>query len=142
VSCLQRKPEGSLRFELDVLATWEQVPPVWVPQWLDMVFLKTWWVYQPRDGSLFTVAYHTFNLFEGAVWVVFAGLVLARYLKWRHSPLEIGYAAAFVSFGMTDFREAYALSSWLIWLKLANLIILLWCRARVIKRCYPAQKLF
>ena len=34
------------------------------------------WTFDPRDRSWFTVAYHTFNLFEGAVWTVFGVLVL------------------------------------------------------------------
>jgi hypothetical protein len=34
------------------------------------------------------------------------------------------------------------LTSWLIWLKLGNLLALLWLRATVIRRFYPASKLF
>ena len=60
----------------------------------------------------------------------------------RRSPLEIGYALAFVTFGLTDFREAYALDSWLIWLKLVNLLVLLRFRGLVIRRFYPESKLY
>jgi len=63
-------------------------------------------------------------------------------MKHRRSRLEWWYALAFFTFGLTDFREAYALSSWLIWAKLANLILLLWLRATVIRRFYPTSKLF
>ena len=56
--------------------------------------------------------------------------------------LEIAYSFAFLTFGVTDFREAYALDSWLIWLKAGNLLILLWLRSLVIKRFYPESKLY
>ena len=73
---------------------------------------------------------------------MFGGLVLARYLRWRRSSIEAGYALAFVSFGLTDFVEAYALSSWLIWVKLANLIVLARLRAIVIRLYYPTSRLY
>ena len=65
-----------------------------------------------------------------------------RYAKRRHSVLELAYALAFFTFGLTDFQEAQALTSWLIWLKLLNLIVLLRLRAVVIKRYYPLCKLY
>ncbi len=43
-------------------------------------------------------------------------------------------STAFFAFGLTDFRDAYALKSWLIWLKAANLLALLWLRSLVISR--------
>jgi hypothetical protein len=76
------------------------------------------------------------------VWVVLACLVLARHLRHRHSRLEWAYAVAFFTFGLTDFYEAYTLTSWLIWLKLANLILLAWLRATVIRTFYPQSKLW
>jgi hypothetical protein len=113
-----------------------------IPQWLDILVLRIWWRYDPGDRSWVALGYHLFNLFEGGVWVVFACLVLLRHGRFRHSRLEWGYALAFFTFGLTDFREASALNSWLIWLKLANLILLLWLRAMVIRRFYPESKLF
>ena len=76
------------------------------------------------------------------MWVVLSGLVLRRFVKYRHSRVEVVYALAFFTFGLTDFREAYALQSWLIWLKAANLLALLWLRALVIKRDYSESKLY
>ena len=38
----------------------------------------------------------------------------------------------------TDFREAFAAESWLIWLKAANLLALI----RLRERCYPVSKLY
>ena len=53
--------------------------------------------------------------------MIMAALVLARFLRSCHSSVEIVYALAFLTFGLSDFREAYSLTSWLIWLKAANL---------------------
>ncbi len=108
----------------------------------DYLWFRTWWTY--RSGSLSWVEspYHAFNLFEGTVWVVLAGLVLRRSLRNHRSAIEAAYALAFFTFGLTDFREAYALQSWLIWVKAANLVALLWLRSRVIARYYPGSKLY
>ncbi len=110
--------------------------------WLDLLVFKTWWRYDPRATPWVAVPYHAFNLFEGCAWVVFAGLVL--YRRWRHqrSRLELWYSLAFFTFGLTDFREAYALSSWLIEVKLVNLLVLLKLRFEVIRRFYPTSKLY
>jgi hypothetical protein len=109
---------------------------------LDILFLRTWWSYECDGGLPYSAAYHWFNLFEGGVWLVFAALVLARFLRHRHSPLELWYAFAFVTFAVSDFREAWAQSSWLIWLKLFNLIALLWLRHVVMKRYYPLSRVY
>ncbi len=111
-------------------------------QWLDLLLFKTWWRYDPRDTPWVTMPYHVFNLFEGCAWVVFAVLVLLRRRQNQRSRLELWYALAFFTFGLTDFREAYALSTWLIGLKLVNLLALLKLRAAVIRRFYPASKLY
>jgi hypothetical protein len=108
----------------------------------DYLLFRTWWAYPPAKPSWYEVPYHAFNLFEGAVWVIFSGLVLIRFLRRRNSTVEVVYAAAFFAFGLTDFREAYTLQSWLIWLKAANLLVLLWLRALVIRRYYPGSKLY
>ena len=77
------------------------------------------------------------------VWAAFPALVLFRRRKGEgRSGLELWYALAFSTFGLTDFREAYALTSWLIWVKLANLIALARLRAVVIRRFYPTSKLY
>lgn len=73
---------------------------------------------------------------------MFAGLVLHRSLKNRRSPLELWYAAAFLTFALSDFREAWVQQSWLIWWKLINLIALFSLRRAVIERFYPSSKVF
>jgi hypothetical protein len=108
----------------------------------DYLLFRTWWTYRSANTPWVEVPYHAFNLFEGTVWVALSGLVLRRFLKYRHSNIEVVYALAFFTFGLTDFREAYALQSWLIWLKAANLLALLRLRAVVIKRYYPKSKLY
>jgi hypothetical protein len=85
----------------------------------------TWWRYDPGEQSWFTIIYHGFNLFEGAAWCLLAVLVALRFTKHRRSKWEIVYCVAFVSFGASDFREAYRLETWLIAAKLINLIALL-----------------
>jgi hypothetical protein len=108
----------------------------------DYLVFRTWWTYRSGNTPWVEIPYPTFNLFEGTVWVVLSGLVLRRFLKYRHSPVEVVYALAFFTFGLTDFREAYALQSWLFWLKAANLLALLWLRALIMRRYYPESKLY
>ena len=108
----------------------------------DLLWFRVWWEYpQPRD-PWFSIPYHAFNLFEGACWAVIGALVLRRYLAFRRSSLEVLYALAFVSFGLTDFREAYVLQSWLVWVKLVNLILLIRLRTMAVKRWYPGSRLY
>lgn len=107
----------------------------------ELLFRRTWWTYGARGNDpWFEVPYHAFNLFEGAAWLVFAGLVARRYLRQRRSPLEVLYASAFAAFGLTDLVEAFALSSWLVWMKLANLLILARLRSVIVRRFYPAGR--
>ncbi len=108
----------------------------------DYLVFHTWWTYNSIGDPWIEVPYHAFNLFEGAAWLTISALVLRRFLRYRHSKIEIAYALAFFTFGLTDFREAYVLQSWLIWLKIANLLLLFWLRALVIKRHYPESKLY
>jgi hypothetical protein len=108
----------------------------------DLLWFHNWWRYSAGGDPWFSQPYHYFNLFEGTCWTVLSGLVLRRWLLNRHSSLEVYYAAAFLSFGLTDFREAYALDSWLIWVKLTNLIVLLLLRWIVRKRYYPSGTLY
>jgi len=104
--------------------------------------LKSWWVFNPADPSYFSWAYRWMNLLEGTAWCVLAVLVLWRFAKHRRSRLELLYAAAFATFGLSDFREAYNLQTWLILAKGANLIALLWLRAQVIGRFYPGSRVY
>ena len=52
------------------------------------------------------------------------------------------YAFAFALFGISDFVQAYHLTSWLLVWKLLNLIALLVLRKLTITRHYPQSKLF
>jgi hypothetical protein len=111
-------------------------------QFVHLLWFEVWWKYPHPIDPLFSIPYHYFNLFEGTCWVIIACLVLRRSLVNRRSLLELGYSSAFFTFGLTDFREAYELSSWLVWLKLVNLIVLIKLRTIVMRNCYPASKLF
>ena len=71
-----------------------------------------------------------------------AVLVIGRFFRFRKSFIEILYALAFLTFGLTDVREAYSLDSWLIWFKLANLVVLFRLRASVMRNLYPESRLF
>jgi hypothetical protein len=66
----------------------------------DFLVYRTWWAYGP-DPSWVEVALHAFNLLEGSVWLVLSGLVLRRFFRHRHSPIEVMYALAFFTFGLT-----------------------------------------
>ncbi|NQV25599.1 MAG: hypothetical protein HQ518_14660 [Rhodopirellula sp.] len=120
----------------------EETGAVTVVETLDIVFMRTWWRYTPEDGQWFTVIYHWFNIAEGGAWVVCSCLVFRRFVKHRNSRSEVFYAIAFLAFAVTDFREAWEQSSWLIWLKLANLIVLFQLRRTIMSRYYPAAKLY
>lgn len=109
---------------------------------LQILFTETWWAYDPQEQSAHSIFTHWFNFFEGVAWCLFAALVLRRYWKCRRSSIEILYAAAFVLFGLTDFREAYFVQSWLLWLKLVILVSLFLLRKSVMRRFYPESKLY
>lgn len=96
--------------------------------------------YQPTaDWPLQLI--HVFNLVEGAIWLVFAGLVLNRWRRHRHSVCwEGAYALEFVAFAATDFREAWILTIGLLLLKVAILVLLLTLRRIVLRRFYPGRK--
>ncbi len=108
---------------------------------VEQLLTHDWWRWEP-PGDGFSLAYRGLNLIEGCVWLVFAGQVLARYLRHRHSPLELLYALAFALFGASDFREACALQGWLIVAKGLNLALLVWLRQIVIRRYYPASRVY
>jgi hypothetical protein len=111
-------------------------------QLVRLLWFNVWWKYPDPVDPWLSVPYHFFNLFEGSCWAILGYLVLRRYLTHRQSFIEVAYAAAFLTFGLTDFREAYELASWLVWIKLLNLIALYLLRRIVMKRYYPASKLF
>lgn len=108
---------------------------------LDFLFTRTWWTYQPHE-DWYTEPYHWFNIAEGIAWLVFALLVLRRYSVYRKSRLEIAYALAFALFGLSDFREAYVVQSWLMLGKGAVLAAILWLRWIIISRYYPESRTF
>lgn len=108
----------------------------------EILFWATWWTYDPGDLSVHSIVVHWFNLFEGAVWIVFAALVVRRYLRFRHSSIEVAYAVSFVLFGLTDFREAYFVQSWLLWVKLVILVALFGLRRSVMRRFYPEHRVY
>jgi len=110
--------------------------------WLDLLFTHTWWSWAGGDRSWHSIAVHVFNLIEGLVWWIFSALVIVRHLRFRKSRAELAYSAAFLAFGVTDFIEAYALTSWLIWIKLVNLVVLWRLRAVSLKKWYPGSRLF
>ena len=112
---------------------------------LDWLWLHTWWSYAGSEDPLHATIYRGINVVEGVFWVGFSVAVLVRHFRQprgRRGAIEWWYAAAFLCFGLTDFREAVALQSWLIWVKLINLIVLLVLRKRVMKKLYPESKVF
>ena len=102
---------------------------------------RTWWQYDPA-ADWYALPYHWTNLIEGCFWVGFAVLVFVRYARHKHSAIELVYVLAFLTFGVSDFREAYVVQSWLILFKGTNLAALLYLRWLVIKRFYPGAKVF
>jgi len=114
-----------------------------IGQVADDLLFRTWWSYNPDSSTWIDIALlHGFNLFEGCVWLVLSALVLGRYLRYRRSVLELVYALTFFTFGLTDFREAYTLQSWLIWVKVINLAALWWLRSTILRRFYPSSRLY
>ncbi|MFK7790800.1 MAG: hypothetical protein AB8C95_15070 [Phycisphaeraceae bacterium] len=110
---------------------------------LDWLWLHTWWSYAGSEDPLHAAIYRGVNIIEGLFWVGFCAVVLFRHARNpQRQAIEWAYAGAFLCFGLTDFREAIALQSWLIWVKLINLIVLLWLRTRVIKKLYPNSKVY
>lgn len=105
-------------------------------------FAHVWWRYDGAFGDWFTHLYHWFNLLEGCVWLVVAGLILWRFRNHRQSRQEVVYAAAFLTFGLTDFQESLEQSSWLIAIKLVNLIVLYFLRKRIMSKYYPSARVY
>lgn len=111
--------------------------------WSELLWWHQWWRFDPQGPTSDLIWQHGFNLFEGTCWFVFAALVIRRHLQSRKAKaLEFSYAMSFTLFGVSDFIQAYCLTSWLLVWKLVNLIVLLALRRVVMKRHYPESKLF
>ena len=54
--------------------------PIQMNQFVETVFNKSWWQWNPDDGQWFSLIYHWFNILEGIAWVIFAALVLFEIL--------------------------------------------------------------
>ncbi len=111
-------------------------------QWLLDLIQRRWWIYSPQKATWIEHATHGFNLFEGTAWTVFAALVFARFARYRRSWIEVPYALAFFTFGLTDFRESYALDTWLLVVKLMNLVVLFALRRYVIRNFHPESRVY
>lgn len=68
--------------------------------------------------------------------------MLARFWRQRRSGLELLYALAFVTFGLSDLYEAWRLESWLLLAKGVNLAALLALRRHILRRFYPQSKVY
>ena len=108
----------------------------------ESIFARTWWTYDSAADDWFTHLYHWFNLLEGCIWLGIAILVMVRFLRHRRTSLEVVYALAFCAFALTDFREAWEQSTWLIGIKLLNLILLFRLRQWTMSKHYPAARIY
>ena len=112
---------------------------------LRILFYETWWSWNRPAGEPYTwmeIAGRGFNVVEAAAWFIFAALVLRRGLKHRNSNVEFAYAIAFVLFGISDVIETWYLTSWLLWWKGINLVVLFSLRRSIMKRYYPDAKVY
>lgn len=109
---------------------------------VDELLHNPWWTYEPETVTSWGLAYRWFNLFEGTAWLVLAALVLHRWYRHRKSRLELAYAAAFFSFGVTDFAEANTQSAALVAGKGIILLALLSLRHHTLTRHYPSSRLY
>lgn len=116
--------------------------PATIGKPFDLLIFHTWWAWDPAQPSWNSVATHWFNLLEGGCWWGIAISVWRRFARSHCHPVEIGYGLAFATFGLTDFVEAQVLTSWLLWLKLANLLALWRLRRFVLARCYPHSRTY
>jgi hypothetical protein len=103
---------------------------------------RMWWEWEPSTATVWDRCYRGFNLFEGICWIVFAVLVLRRWLQNRRSRWEWVYAVGFVAFGLTDFREAWAQSTGLVLVKGVILVGLMTLRSRATRVWYPGSRLY
>lgn len=108
---------------------------------IDFLITRVWWTFDPTE-DWYSQPYHWINLIEGCAWLVFSALVSHRYLKNRNSKAELAYALSFLTFALSDFREAYVVESWLILFKGANLVAILLLRRFIIRRYYPRSRTY
>jgi hypothetical protein len=101
-----------------------------------------WWVYDSATTGPWGLAYRGFNFGEAGVWFAFALLVLWRWRRERKSWIELLYAAAFLTFGLSDLREAYVISLPLVAGKGINLAVLLALRQFIMHRWYPQSRVY
>jgi hypothetical protein len=101
-----------------------------------------WWTWDPATTGPWGLTYRWFNFVEGGVWFAFALLVLRRWRREHKSWIELPYAAAFLTFGLTDLREAHVISLPLVAVKGVNLALLLALRQNVMRRCYPQSRTY
>ncbi len=107
---------------------------------LEILFTETWWTYDPRDLSAHSIFTHWFNLFEAVrAWCVFAALAPQVLKVLPQFDRSRSWGVPFVVFGLTDFREAYCLQSWLLWLKLI-ILVALFLKKAVDAEFYPEEQ--
>ena len=109
------------------------------------LFVETWWTWDRAPGQALSLQDHLcryFNIFEATAWFIFAILVFFRWLRYRRSATEIAYMIAFFLFGVSDIIEAWKLTSWLLWWKVLNLVVIFSLRRSMIRWHYPDQRLF
>lgn len=104
-------------------------------------FSHSWWVWMPEAASGWDWCYRIFNLVEGFCWLAFAVVVIRRWRRHRRSHWEWAYAATFVAFGFTDFREASQQSLVLVLIKGAILGALIAFRHQATRVWYPNNRL-
>ncbi|MBS0202829.1 MAG: hypothetical protein JSS49_08025 [Planctomycetes bacterium] len=112
---------------------------------LRILFYETWWSWNRPAGAPYTwmeIAGRGFNGVEATAWFIFAVLVFRRGLKYRRSKCELWYGVAFVLFGISDVIEAWILTSWLLWWKAINLVVLFSLRRSIMKRYYPDARVY
>ncbi|GDY15114.1 hypothetical protein LBMAG53_39920 [Planctomycetota bacterium] len=109
------------------------------PTWIDILWFVPWW--QRGGDGWFDLIYPAFNLAEATCWMVCAGFVLYRWWRSGRSRwLEPGYAAALVTFGVTDLLESQSISGWLVAAKIGNALLLWWLRRRTLA-LFPGARL-
>jgi hypothetical protein len=108
----------------------------------ELLLWRVWWQWQPERAGPLDVAYRWLNIVEGAAWLALAIAVVVRHSRRGGGWLNWPYATAFAVFGLSDFREAVALQSWLIGAKGVILLALLALRRAVISRYYPGSRTY
>lgn len=109
--------------------------------WLELL-THPWWTWNPETATRWELVYRGFNVCEALTWFSLAVLVACRWTRHRKSPLELPYALAFATFGLSDLREAGSISATLVLAKAVNLGALLWLRRYVMRSWYPDSRLY